>query len=258
MTARSLALIALAASLCARGALAQLSLPETRLPLVLVGTVVAASPERSLAVVSSGGKSSVVRVGEQVGGVAIHAIEQDAVVISRQGQLERLSFGTVVAAGGTAGPGVQLAATESGAHEVGGADPSRAALRASRRAVSNEQRARRTRAQRAGSATRASRAAASNNDALIAELSGQARFTPMLDENGKLRGVALMGIVPDSTLERFGLQSGDVVIAIGGVRVDNSAKAYEALRALDVHKGVTVTVERRGALTQVAVPPGAL
>jgi S1-C subfamily serine protease len=94
------------------------------------------------------------------------------------------------------------------------------------------------------------------NDEVIAEVSRQARFQPLLDDEGKLRGVALLGIVPDSMLERFGLQSGDVVTHVAGVKIDNTANAYNTLRGLNLANGVELTVVRRGAPTTVNVPPG--
>ncbi len=141
-----------------------------------------------------------------------------------------------------------------------------AGARTSEAAREDERRARSARPSRtlrgrplAGKAAvqRASFETATTNDDLLAELSRQARFQPVLDEQGRLRGVALLGILPDSTLERFGLLSGDMVTHVAGVKVDNTANAYNTLRGLDLSKGVDLTVLRRGARTTVSIPPGA-
>jgi S1-C subfamily serine protease len=93
---------------------------------------------------------------------------------------------------------------------------------------------------------------------MLVNLSSQARYKPLLDENGQLRGVAVLDVRPDSTLERLGLRSGDVVVSVAGVRVDNSAAAFNALRGLDPRAGGQVMVERGGLPTVITVPPGAL
>jgi S1-C subfamily serine protease len=99
---------------------------------------------------------------------------------------------------------------------------------------------------------------AAGNDQMLVNLSSQARYKPLLDENGQLRGVAVLDVRPDSTLERLGLRSGDVVVSVAGVRVDNSAAAFNALRAIDPRAGGEVLVERGGLPTRITVPPGAL
>jgi type II secretory pathway component PulC len=93
---------------------------------------------------------------------------------------------------------------------------------------------------------------------LLVNLASQARYAPLLDEAGQLRGVALMDVRPDSTLERLGLRSGDVVVSVAGVKVDNTTKAFDALRALNPRAGGEVLIERQGVPTRIAVPPGAL
>jgi type II secretory pathway component PulC len=92
----------------------------------------------------------------------------------------------------------------------------------------------------------------------LQDLAQQAVFVPELGEGGRVRGIAVADIRPGSLLERLGLENGDVVVAIAGVRVESGSQALQALRGLDFHRGVSVDVERDGALTAIAVPAGAL
>jgi hypothetical protein len=68
-------------------------------------------------------------------------------------------------------------------------------------------------------------AASRSNVEMLADISKQARFAAVNDDNGKLRGVALMNLMGDSALERLGLRSDDVVTSINGVAIDSSGAA---------------------------------
>src|SRR5262249_4491245 len=74
------------------------------------------------------------------------------------------------------------------------------------------------------------RGPARGNGQLVADLAAQPRFAPVMDNNGKLRGVALMNVVPDSLIERLGLRSDDVVVAIEGTPIDSSGRAMNVAR----------------------------
>ena len=248
---------------------AESSLPESQLPLRLIGTVVAAQAERSIAVVDSQGATRVVRAGDALGAARVQEIHKDGIVLSQAGRLERLALAPVaIARAPGAGP-----ASESAGSADGAQDPTslEAAERRSQRAGS----ARRSRlASRAGaqpasavpaSAPRGLDAEAGseatqyvNDDPVLVNLAQQARYKPLLDEQGQLRGVAVLDVRPDSQLERLGLRSGDVVVSVAGVPVNNSSQAFDALRALNPRAGGEVLVERGGLPTRITIPPGAL
>jgi type II secretory pathway component PulC len=192
----------------------------------------------------------VVRQGESIGGARVEEIGKDAVVIAHASRRERLSFGAP-GASSSAGPTTTAAELARAHGDAGRDDEPRA--RAARRTPTFRARP----MARRPTAKSASFAKPRTNDEVIADISRQARFQPLLDDAGKLRGVAVLGIVPDSMLERFGLQSGDVVTHVAGVKIDNTANAYNTLRGLNLANGVEVTVVRRGAPTTVNVPPGA-
>jgi hypothetical protein len=190
-------------------------------------------------------------------------------VLSQGGRFERLGFAAVAAAR-TGDPGRTTALASAGAE----ADPSatdstdpdfRHGASATRERTVARVRAPRPTAVPASAAEHDEDGAAddeatkpANTDQILVDLSRQARYAPLLDQTGKLRGVALMDIRPDSTLERIGLRSGDVVVSVAGVKVDNTPSAFDALRALDPRAGGEVLVERAGVPTRIAVPPGAL
>jgi type II secretory pathway component PulC len=218
-----------------------------------MGTVVAEDADRSLAVIENSGDTAVVRTGDAIGGA------RSARSQGRDRARQRESAGAAVVR--RAGCGLSASATTAAAelaraHGAVGrnadTDPDSRA-RASRRAPNLRGRA----MARRPNVRPASFQKPRTNDEVMADISRQARFQPLLDDDGKLRGVAVLGIVPDSMLERFGLQSGDVVTHVAGVKIDNTANAYNTLRGLNLRNGVEVTVVRRGASTTVNVPAGA-
>jgi len=238
--------------LLAGAARAEVPLDETTLPLRLVGTVVSARADRSLAVIQSGASTHVVHRGESIGGARVEEIAKDGIVLEHGSRLERLSFGKPSASPSYADASTELARAHSNTGAADAGPDSEARARAPRpAAVRGRALARKAAVQRA------SFSKPRTNDDVLADLSKQARFQPLLDGDGKLRGVALLGIVPDSMLERFGLESGDVVTHVAGVKIDNTANAYNTLRGLNLRNGVAVTVLRRGAVTTVQVPGGA-
>jgi type II secretion system protein C len=269
MVREILAAIVLVVAIAAQ-ARADVNLPETTLPLRLMGTVVASSAARSIAVIENAGTRAVVREGDAIGGARVQEIRKDGIVLDQAGRLEKLAFASA-AAPAEDRDGTRASAAVSAAHDAGANES--ATARRDWRAAAN---ARRARAALKASATRASAVPASaasdgdeedeaggrskplNSQELLAQLANQARYAPYHDSEGKLHGVALMDVRPDSTLERLGLRSGDVVISIAGVKVDNTSKAFDALRSLNPRAGGEVLVERGGVPTRIAVPPGAL
>ena len=250
--ARELALVLVAALLCASRAVADPALPDSSLPLHLVGTVVAAQRERSIAVIESAGKVAVLRAGDVVGGAELREIHKDGVVLALSGRLERLSLSGRAAptATGRATAAVWAPESEAGADSRDQSEPR--LRRATPPARATPARAARQPRRSASSASSAS------PEALLASLSGQARYAPVQDASGALHGLALLDVRPDSALERIGLRSGDVVVSVAGVKLDQGSRAFDALRALDPSAGGEVLIERQGVPTRIAVPPGAL
>ncbi|MEX2205799.1 MAG: type II secretion system protein N [Myxococcota bacterium] len=247
---------------------AEPALPETQAPLRLIGTVVAAQVERSMAVIDDQGATRVVRTGDEVGAARVQEIHKDGIVLVRAGRLERLALAPVAIARAPEPAGTGDSAAVDDAHGTDSLDPAERDARA-RLAARRSRMAKRAPAKSA-SAVPASAARGQDgedgsevtqrvsSDQLLVNLSQQARYRPLLDDEGQLRGVALLDVRPDSQLERLGLRSGDVVVSVAGVPVDNSAQAFNALRGLNPRAGGEVMVERGGLPTRITIPPGAL
>ncbi|MDH5484902.1 MAG: type II secretion system protein GspC [Gammaproteobacteria bacterium] len=66
-------------------------------------------------------------------------------------------------------------------------------------------------------------------------------------ENGKLRGYRLQQKGNNQLFSSLGLVSGDIVISVNDIPLDNPQKSIEALRALQNSNQVTLTLLRNGA-----------
>jgi general secretion pathway protein C len=83
-----------------------------------------------------------------------------------------------------------------------------------------------------------------------AELMRSARIVPE-QENGKVVGVRLFGIRPDTLLGTLGLENGDRLESINGFNMASPEKALEAYARLRTAQHLTVTVNRRGKNTNI-------
>ena len=79
-----------------------------------------------------------------------------------------------------------------------------------------------------------------------AELMKSARIVPET-KDGKVLGIRLFGIRPDTLLGTLGLQNGDRLESINGFNMGSPEKALEAYARLRTASQLDVTVNRRGA-----------
>ena len=239
-SARPLAAALAALAFAASGARAGTPRSQVR----LLGTVVSSDSARSLAMVETGGASRAVRVGEDLDGATVVEIKSESVVLRRRGERETLGLALVSRPSSARGGDVPASAAPSDA-ELAATDPEHA-----RRPRSSPGRPVRAAAHapapvpdRAGAGAAA---AARSNDEMLADISKQARFAAVNDDNGKLRGVAVMNLLGDSALERLGLRSDDVVTSINGVKIDSTGAALREARGIDPKRPVSLGIERRG------------
>ncbi len=227
----------------------------------LLGTVVSSDAARSLAVIEQGGARRVVRTGGEFAGGTVVEIRSDSVRLRRGGRVETWTLADVSRPYATAAANVPASPDTSRLDEAPRAADSRASSRgarpgsASSRAGSGSPAARRS---PAPAKARSEADVARSNDQLLADLAAQARFAPVMGNDGKLRGVAVMNVVPDGLIERLGLRSDDVVTAIQGVPIDSSGRAMNVARGLDGTQPVKLDIERRGVPTVVVVDPRSL
>ena len=79
-----------------------------------------------------------------------------------------------------------------------------------------------------------------------AELMRQARIVPE-QENGKVVGIRLFGVRPDTLLGTLGMENGDRLEKINGFDMASPEKALEAYACLRTADHLTVQVNRRGS-----------
>lgn len=83
-----------------------------------------------------------------------------------------------------------------------------------------------------------------------AELMRSARIVPE-QENGKVVGIRLFGIRPDTLLGVLGLETGDRLESINGFNMASPEKALEAYARLRTANHLTVAINRRGKPTNI-------
>jgi general secretion pathway protein C len=79
-----------------------------------------------------------------------------------------------------------------------------------------------------------------------ADLMRSARIVPE-NKDGKMVGIRLFGIRPDTLLGTLGLQNGDRLETINGFNMASPEKALEAYARLRTAQNLNVKVNRRGA-----------
>ncbi|MEO8904178.1 MAG: type II secretion system protein GspC [Polyangiaceae bacterium] len=85
-----------------------------------------------------------------------------------------------------------------------------------------------------------------------AELMKSARIVPET-KDGKVLGIRLFGIRPDTLLGMLGLQNGDRLDAINGFNMGSPEKALEAYARLRTASSLDVNVNRRGAPVAISI-----
>ena len=82
------------------------------------------------------------------------------------------------------------------------------------------------------------------------ELMKSARIVPV-NQDGKVAGLRLLGIRPDSLLSVLGLENGDQLSSINGFEMSDPQKALEAYAKLRTADHLTVAVTRKGQPTNI-------
>lgn len=231
-------------------------LPETRLPLKLIG-VYALPDEDAVAVIESAGKQSVVRVGDSIegNGAVLDQVMADQIILTWKGKQEVLKMqhayqgGAVVmhASMNTSVPvsapvPTPLSSAVNHNDEVQPPPPVKAAMDVGLPANTSGVPA----AVDGGASGTQSlgefRNAVLNNNMRLLEV---IRPSPVR-ENGQLIGFR---VSPGSNLALFqqtGLQSGDIVTAVNGMKLDSPANGMQALQGLADAASANLTVKRGG------------
>ena len=194
-------------------------LEATKLPLILLGTVAALEPENAWASIEDRNThlSRTVRVNDAVSpGATVQRIERKRVVLIENGSPR------------------ELVLSEEGALTLAAVAPARGGVPRPRRApgpmpprqvvppVAPEMDVRNP-----------------------ATLFSQARILPKY-ENGQMVGVQLNAIKPGSMFEQIGIQNGDVIQELNGIKIDSPEQSAKILLEFVDAKTFTVVVNRSG------------
>jgi general secretion pathway protein C len=204
-------------------------LEATQLPLNLLGTAAADVPELSWAAIEDRDtqQTLVLRIGDSVRNAAqVKRIERKRIVLEENGVLRELALAEPegVAAGLPAPP----------------RPPARTAAR------------------RPGPTPRAQPApppAPEPGARTPAQLFSEARILPKYEE-GQMVGVQISSIKPGSLFERIGIEEGDVITELNGIRIDSPEQSAKILLELTSSETFKVQVRGPGGIRDldVAIP----
>jgi general secretion pathway protein C len=197
--------------------------------------IVIASPDPawSMAALSGGGSptTKLLRVGEELGGKTVQIVEWNRVVMSTGAALCQVQmFRPAKLAAATPAP---TPPPPPAAAVVGGATAVPAEISSKIQKVSANE-------------FNVDRQVVDKILENQAELMRSARIVPE-QENGKVVGIRLFGIRPDTLLGTLGLENGDRLQTINGFDMASPEKALEAYARLRTADHLTVQVNRRGA-----------
>jgi general secretion pathway protein C len=205
----------------APGSLAEAEVLEaTELPLTLLGTAAVDDPELSWAAIEDrdSQQTLVLRIGDSVRSQAqLRRIERKRIVLEEKGALRELAL--------VEAEGPSLAPTPGPA---AGRPPRRAAARAAR--------------QRPMPSLPQMATAPEEGPRSPARLFSEARILPKY-EAGQMVGVQVSAIKPGSLFEQMGIQDGDVITELNGIRIDSPEQSAKILLELGKTEAFTVQVE---------------
>jgi general secretion pathway protein C len=192
--------------------------PRTRVALVLAGTLAVRDPTQGLAIIGETAQNARLHVvGAQLpGGVRLHEVYPDRVVIDRDGVLETLPLPRQVT-GGTAGTLVAPLSAAGNAMEP---------------------------------------PLAESVQRLIAqgpEVIGEVLRPMPTYANGQLKGFRVYAGRDRRKFAKLGLQAGDLVTQINGVPLGDAQHGMEILRSLGSAGAANVTIERGGGTQQLSI-----
>jgi general secretion pathway protein C len=193
--------------------------PETKLNLTLKGVLATSPMEMASAIIAQGknGKEDIYGIGDKMpGGVTIKEIHPEYVVLERSGRLETLKLQKL-----------------SGVDGFGSSDRS------------NLQSGRSNRYSQ-GSPAAALKDIRSNIMKNPTSF-GEYALPVVVKENGKQIGYRLKPQQKGQMLSELGIESGDVITQINGVKLDNQQNGISALRKLSTAKNLNIVVKRNGA-----------
>jgi len=188
--------------------------PETRLNLTLKG-VYATGDARALAIIASGGRNEeFYKVGDSIpGGARLKAVYPDRVILERNGRLETLRLPKAK------GKGIDITRTaiHSGAQTRSGTASGETGLQGLREQIVDDP-----------------------------EILGEMLEAKPARQGGRFVGYELFPGDDDRLFRELGLEEGDIVVSVNGLRIDEPQKGFRALRSLADAKDIKLVLLRDG------------
>ena len=198
----------------------QTKAPETKLNLTLKGVLAAIPMEMASAIIAQGknGKEDIYGIGDKMpGGVTIKEIHPEYVVLERSGRLETLKLQKLSGVDGFGSGGKSNLQSGSSSNRYSQGSPA-AALKDIR-----------------------------SNIMKNPTSFGEYALPVVVKENGKQIGYRLKPQQKGQMLSELGIESGDVITQINGVKLDNQQNGISALRKLSTANNLNIVVKRNGA-----------
>ncbi len=189
--------------------------PETKLNLTLKGVLAATPMNLASAIIAKGkaGKEDIYGIGDKMpGGVLVKEIHADHIVLERGGRLEILKLQKI---SGVSNLGSAAGRRNSSGYQY--ANTPAAALKEIRKNILK-------------------------NPASF----GDYALPVVVKENGKQIGYRLQPQNKGALLADLGLQPGDTITQINGIRLDKPQNGISALRKLSTARNLNIVVKRNG------------
>ncbi len=195
--------------------------PNTTMSLVLAGTIASEDPKHGLAIIGeTATNAKVYSVGDSVnGGVTLHSVYPDRVLLDRGGTLEALTLPRQTLSGGP------RPAADTGPRPGTPVNPQGAALAENvRRLVAND-------------------------PGIVSEL----MRPQQVFQNGQMRGFRVYPGRNRAQFSKLGLQPGDLVTSVNGTPLDDPQRGSEIFRTISSSPSVHVTIERNGKTQELTL-----
>lgn len=216
----------------------------------LIGCMVAKKPEYSLALVTENSTNAtyIVGVGEDLLGAEVIEIRRDRVMIRRSGRVEYIAIVNAMAGAPSLASSPLINRGAMAAMDI---KPNTATISPSITSAAAEVIKREEAQSKEGVTSLGNNRFEIDRKAINDQLSNpqllakQAQIVPNY-KDGKNHGIKLIGVQPASVYSKIGIQNGDIVLGIGGQKIDSQAKALQLLDNMRSQNNVKIEVERRG------------
>jgi len=208
--------------------------PKSKLNVKLTGILASNDPKIGHALIGGGREDKVVAVGEKIERATLEEVYPFYIVIDNSGKRERIELPVVELANSGSTPSVQRNApptSSSGPSDAPPGDDSSIDV------------------SQLPQTPGALRDYMVRNPSTMQQLMDVRPFR----QNGRVVGYKLNPKQDASLMRNFGIEPGDVVVALNGVKLDNQRRGLKALRQLVTAQQVDMTLLRNGAEIPVSI-----